>query len=209
MSTNTLLTKPIGDATTFGEAITAGLSTYDEESRFKYAPAMIQLLDRCWCDFGLRLWPSGDEGDEWRGSSDLFSPRDVAQWEKASVNVARKEYTKKLKGSVAEKDGNTIAGEVAPGEEDDGPIVSDQPEAVNDTQSSSEPPFLWRLWDGIFQSKPSSLNHSNLEQPSTKLGNHTTEVPTVPSEQSWFRREYDLRKHGIDIVIDFSWNRGN
>lgn len=205
ISTNTHLTKPIGDATTFGEAISANLTMYDEESRLKYAPAMIQLLDRCWCDFGISLWSTGNEGS---GPRDLFSPRDVSQWENASIKLAREGYVRKLKGSAAEKensDGTTAEGGIAP-EEEGKSVEADGSGAVNITRSSSESPFLWRLWDDIFQSTPSSLNHSSQEQAPIEAQNDTT-VPDTPSDQSWFRREYDLRKHGLDIVIDFSWSR--
>lgn len=207
ISTNTHLTKPIGDATTFGEAITANLSMYDEESRLKYAPAMIQLLDRCWCDFGIGLWSLGNEGVEARGN--LFSPRDVTQWENASIKTAREAYVRKLKGSVVEKDGGSSKSteEEVP-EEEDGSVKGDELGTVNNTRSSSDSPFLWRLWDDIFKSTPSSLNHSSQEQAQIESqDNDTIEVLDTPSNQSWFRREYDLRKHGLDIVIDFSWSR--
>jgi len=178
---------------------------YDEESRLKYAPTMIQLLDRCWCDFGLGRWSSGNEDGEVRGNYDIFSPRNVAHWEEANIVRARKEYVKKLKGGAGEKESDAGDVEAAPGEEE-GLVDPGQPTSINDTQTTREEPYLWRLWDRIFQSRPSSLNHSNQEQPLVKSQNHTTE-DRAPSNLPWFRREYDLRRHGMDIIIDFSWSR--
>ncbi|KLO08186.1 hypothetical protein SCHPADRAFT_944675 [Schizopora paradoxa] len=198
ISTNTLLTNPIGDARTFGDAISANLTMYDEENRIKYAPAMIQLIDRCWCDFGL--WSTSVEGDGKRG--DIFSPRDVSRWENASIQVARKDYARKLKESKKE---STVGDESASiGEKGAGEV--DESKTVDNTRSSTDSPFLWRLWDDIFQSTPSSLNHSSQEQAPSESQNDTI-IPDIPSNESWFRREYDLRKHGLDIVIDFSWSR--
>lgn len=211
ISTNTLLTQPIGNATTFAEAISANLSMYDEESRLKYAPAMIQLLDRCWCDFGLGLSSFGNDGGVMRG--DLFSPRDVTQWENASIQLAREDYVKKLKGNQAVEESSDASEEedAVEDEDEDDQIDTDEFGTVNGTRASAESPSLWRLWDSVFQSTPSSLNHSSTERAPSETQNDTTgsSVPDAPSNQSWFRREYDLRKHGLDIVIDFGWSRGS
>ncbi|EJD04575.1 uncharacterized protein FOMMEDRAFT_36571, partial [Fomitiporia mediterranea MF3/22] len=90
------LTYPIGDATTFGEALRANLSipSLDANSNLTSntdnlstdaigswnvnldLPPVVQLIDRCWCNVFSR--------------SGLFHPGDVAAWERESVDQARK-----------------------------------------------------------------------------------------------------------------------
>lgn len=209
------LTTPIGNATTFAEALAANRTQEEVESI--PLPPVIHLLDRCWCNLAS---PGG-----------LFAPSDLSLWEKASIERARWLMRKELNDakevaaaaeaisggaisdawdSRANSSGVSIHGPLSTG-------PSNSSEAKSNGSTDSLANRIRRLRDLFLLSfGPKSHTTSNeleLERPQENLMHRGDEPhsgsPPSPSAAPLplLRSYYDLRPYGLDVTIDFSWHR--
>lgn len=216
------LSKPIGNATTFAEAITDilvknGLKNSEddtlEEPLFSIQiPPMIQLVDRCWCSFSFSF-PSPGPSSETRRS--IFDPSDLSKWEMASIEHAANSL--RFGGAGLERPGvdheSTIGGRAI----SDRTTHANQQSSRDHTDSSLNADSTDHTWKLPF---PLSRIRNILRRQRTKsLAEHSHEtihevdddVHVSTSHDSDIYSQlpishfYDLRPYGLDITIDFSW----
>jgi hypothetical protein len=85
------------------------------------------------------------------------------------------------------------------------------------TEESTEHKTTWLQWFSKFSGSISTSLISEGNQPvrplkETLRGTETQKPESgssVPSPLPWLRRKYDLRPHGIDLIVDFGWNRSD
>jgi len=209
------LTSPIGNATTFAEALAANRTL--EEVEGAALPPVIHLLDRCWCNLAS---PNG-----------LFAPSELSLWERASIERARWRMRKEVKdardvAAAAEAISNGMISEGSDNRGDNSGLSnhgahssgpSDSPESKSERSNNSVVNRIRRLRDIIlFSFVPSSHSPSvelDLETPQDNLAQKENE-PHFDSASSsasvplpLLRSYYDLRPYGLDMTIDFSWHR--
>ncbi|OCB89496.1 hypothetical protein A7U60_g3291 [Sanghuangporus baumii] len=241
------LSRPVGNATTFREAILANLSLPDTSNSNQdpssslsahlelkpsngstkldgLLPPAIQLLDRCWCNIFSR--------------SGLFEPTDVSRWEMESVLVARKAIEMRAKNAVEENRESLSDREDSTEEVGSNERATGADDNVDGTYEGSS--FSLRgLRELLFPTaslastpkyrlKPSSPPCPSVVSPSeptvTPFGEpnipesqHTdpeaspitdfSTSPTPTQRLKLLRPYYDLRPYGIDITLDFHWDR--
>lgn len=211
----TSLTTPIGNATTFAEALAANRTQEEVES--VPLPPVIHLLDRCWCNLAS---PGG-----------LFAPSELSLWEKASIERARWRMRKELKDAKeAAAAAEAISGGVISDASDSranssgvsihGPL-STGPSNASETKSKGSTDSLAnrirRLRDLFSLSfglkSHTTSNELDPERPQDNLMQREDEShsgsPSSPSTapSPLLRSYYDLRPYGLDMTIDFSWHR--
>ncbi|KAJ3879339.1 hypothetical protein F5051DRAFT_371261 [Lentinula edodes] len=160
--------------TTFREGLTSTLSP----SYSKPLPSMIQPADRCWCDLS---------------TAGFFEPFNTSLWERMSVEklkdtlerqVRIEEKIKQLEFQVSE----------------------------NDTQSAQPSPTAYANVKSIAQGfwsllRSNGLMDPNPPSPPAELGtarNISDPMPAIGTPPlPLLRREYDLRRFGVGLVIDF------
>ncbi|KAL5518385.1 hypothetical protein ACEPAH_67 [Sanghuangporus vaninii] len=232
------LSRPVGDATTFREAILANLSlpdtsilNQDPSSSLSanlelkpsngstkvdgLLPPAIQLLDRCWCNIFSR--------------SGLFEPTDVSRWEMESVLVARKSIEARVKNAVGRNSEDLSDREesIEVGSSERATGADDNVEGADGGSSFSLRGLRELLFPTVspssapkYRLKPSSPPSPSVVSPSeptvTPFGEsnvpesyHTdfSTSPTPTQRLKLLRPYYDLRPYGIDITLDFHWDR--
>lgn len=179
-------------------------------------PTDIHIADHCWCDLT---------------SGKFFEPFDLAKWELESVVKLRDElqFQRQL---LAQTEEDTMEKDEArsEGEEPQAHVNStsnaNAPSAPNAPMYASKwPSIIGSMWSLLHP--PSRLPSASVSQPTSHEATSTlvassTSV-TTPTDTGLtsssvvlgvastslplFRREYDLRPYGFDMVIDFGWSR--
>ncbi|KAL5495817.1 hypothetical protein ACEPAI_1281 [Sanghuangporus weigelae] len=215
------LSRPVGSATTFREAIlansslldTSALKSQDPSSSLSanlelkplngstkldgLLPPAIQPLDRCWCNIFSR--------------SGLFEPTDVSRWEMENVLVARNAIEIRAK-NAAERNSECLSG----GEESTEEVgTSEGPTSVDGNVEDADGGSSFSL-RGLREllSEPTL---TPFEEPDVHESHHTDPEaspitdfsisPTPTRRLKLLRPYYDLRPYGIDITLDFHWDR--
>ncbi|KAJ3802586.1 hypothetical protein GGU11DRAFT_813355 [Lentinula aff. detonsa] len=161
----------------WGENITTfgdALNSTLSPSYSKSLPAVIQPADRCWCDLS---------------TASFFESFNTSQWERLSVE--------KLRNSLERQD--KIEEKIKQ--------LSESHSAENDTQAAVPAPaaranatsIVKRIWSLLrpkslpnpFHSLPVESDTRNISEP----------VPVV--DLPFLRREYDLSRFGVGLVVDF------
>lgn len=194
--TDTPLAQPWAEnITTFADAIRHRMPTLPPEK----VPAMIAVEEHCWCDV----------------SSGAFSPVNLTKWEEASVNrlvenlefviAAEKEADRKRQCEVV-----------------DGELKTNGTSCDDELQSSAprkrrRPRFpildLLELLGLAPAKHPFPLKAAN-DSSIPEERETTADVVTPPDAHlekpsvrlPWLRREYDLRRFGFAMVLDFGWS---
>ncbi|KAI5117808.1 hypothetical protein M0805_004568 [Coniferiporia weirii] len=217
---DTPLLNPIGNATTFAEAVRANLST--PPSTF---PPVIQLLDRCWCNAFA--------------ASGFFEPADTSAWELASVRrmqrslelAAVKEADDAISSEERMQASDTSADDEPASEE--GKDFTMQKES-NDSAAGatilapaaphkSTRPLLFHRLRNFVRPKTSSesvpspsatvskevqISQSSIPEPAYVASEAVTMETAFPGQPPpILRRYYDLRPYGLDVTVDFGWSR--
>ncbi|KAJ7837176.1 hypothetical protein B0H14DRAFT_3870513 [Mycena olivaceomarginata] len=171
--------------TTFAEALNATLATpYD-----KPLPPVMSTLDRCWCDF----WGNG-----------FFDPYNVSQWERASVLRLADEIERER------KEEQQVASEVEAPESSEPTEVEPMPRtaAPDPTPSArSIRGVAAGMWSVVHPYIQTIRAVAESKIPLFKMDNVTASAPveSLPA----LRWEYDLRTHGLGLIVDFGWTRSS
>ncbi|KAF9258615.1 hypothetical protein L218DRAFT_729072 [Marasmius fiardii PR-910] len=198
---DTPLSKPWADnITTFGEALNASLtaSSYWEYEQAKSLPSVIHPVDRCWCDFS---------------SGSFFEPFNTSHWEITSVRRAKAQIEKQLKLDEASQalgepkatktDEQATTGMEMPrtASPSTPPSPSSSSSTVLRSGFTSIRPTLWKFVQSLRRpgsdGQPSSIDSSNSASAESNSA----------KPLSLIRGEYDLRRYGIGMFVDFRWSR--
>ena len=200
------------NVTTYADALRFVLPNLPEDK----LPTTISIADRCWCDL----------------SHGFFAPFNNTKWEELSVTRVKDSLEKEL--AAEERAREQARCEAAGGEQNTGSgaceVPQDEPAAPEPTPSPSlsfPESLIWKFAQRLrSRGKTAStvpINDSLVEGPEpTQASNPSkgyleahgavTGVPkvTIVPEQSpvrlpWLRREYDLRRFGFAMVLDFGW----
>ena len=154
---------------------------------------VMNLMDRCWCDFS---------------SGSFFDPFNVTRWELASVKRFTKELVlererAKEKEREREAKGNGVELEPESDSASSGfaaptPPPAPRPSATASSEKDNKKsPFevlrsaFWRAPSIVSISNPPSLSDAPLQE---------ERRPVAPGE-------FDLEPYGFDLVLDFRWTR--
>jgi hypothetical protein len=190
------------NVTTFAEALNASLSPlppqYTSLPIQIPLPSVIRAVDRCWCDFS---------------TSRFFDPFNVTEWERSSVE--------KLKGEVEMQRRLVLAMSEAAEEERNTQNaafranVNSSSSSIETTSSSERTANIMSILRSIYRS--ADLSQTPPPPPSRVAPADASPAPSasmthVPSPEtmqprSLLRKEYDLREHNMDLIIDFGWSR--
>lgn len=163
----------------------------------KELPDVVQLVDRCWCDFS---------------SGGFFEPYNVTHWEYVSLQRVKSDLENEKKAEET-KAGTTenVASNLTPS---------------TTTTSTSKPRALTSLQKTVLAGSFTmesirSLIHEmtgikrdfvspSLQQPSSTTANLVPNIPVQTETTSHkvlplLRKEYDFRPYGFGVVVDFSW----
>ena len=179
-------------------------------------PSDIPTADHCWCDLT---------------SGKFFEPFDMMHWELESVVRVKEEleFQQRLQAATdveAKEDTAEVEGEVHGQTELLGLNDNSTSTSVNNASSSTASKWpsifgtIWPFLQAPVQRPPVPEQHvisetpeSNAVEP-TATSSETVEpvsstsvapVSTTPLPR--FRREYDLRQYGFEMVVDFGWTR--
>lgn len=160
----------------------------------------VQMLSRCWCDFQ---------------STPFFGYPNVTEWERDSIRAAI-EAANLTQPSLPEP----AEGEVLEAEQTVEPSVEDTPT----TSSWLIHPFAshrmrrWYKWVDflhgrqepaiVAQSESSDAPVDDVEpHEGQEQSGQGPESQSSKEELPRFRRKYDLRPYGVDLIVDFGWRR--
>ncbi|RPD81609.1 hypothetical protein L226DRAFT_564291 [Lentinus tigrinus ALCF2SS1-7] len=207
----TPLVPPWSDnVTTYADALRSMLPNLPQEK----LPTTIPVADRCWCDL----------------SHGFFAPFNNTKWEELSVMRAKENLEKEM--AAEEMAREQAMCEAAGGEETMGSgackVLEAEPATPEETPipSLSFPESLiWKFVQrlrsrgkatGAIPSAPSKAEVLESSQESEEFSepeatvSDAPKVTTSPEQSSvrlpWLRREYDLRRFGFAMVLDFGWS---
>ena len=147
-------------------------------------PAIIKLMDRCWCDFS---------------SGNLFEPFNLTRWEVLSVERLKDD----LEGKVP------IGGIGSQSQMGTTTTTNDTAALVAPTSGPTAPHVEKRSTISTLRStfwKARSPTVSNdLEQHQDTTASPTP--PAVEEERHIASGEFDLQPYGFDLILDFRWTR--
>ena len=175
-------------------------------------PTDIHIADHCWCDLT---------------SGKFFEPFDLAKWEMESVVKLRDELhfqrqlLAQIEEDILEKDETSSGGE-EPQAHVNGTSNTGAPSAPNaPTYATKWPSVIGSVWSLFHPS--SRLPSASVPQPTSHEATSSSTPATTPTDTGpisssvvpgvaptslpLFRREYDLRPYGFDMVVDFGWSR--
>lgn len=166
--------------TTFAEALNATITP----GYAKPLPSVMRAADRCWCDFS---------------SGNFFEPFNVTRWEETSVHKLRDELERQQKIEEAKEKQLTKQKGRAGSESRMPRTAAPTSGSTVGSKAKAGSQALWSLL-------------SPLRFPFTRTASHpeedlSTSVHNDPPSTSFFRKEYDLRSYGLEMVIDFGWTR--
>ncbi|KAJ3713575.1 hypothetical protein C8R42DRAFT_684383 [Lentinula raphanica] len=161
--------------TTFGEALISTLSP----SYSKPLPTMIHPADRCWCDLS---------------TAGFFESFNTSQWEKLSIEKLRNSLERQEK--VEEKIKQQL--EPQPAENDTLTAVPGSTARFNTTSITQGLWSLLRPKRSQTSAKPPVVE---LDMPSRNSSETDFVVESAPLPL--LRREYDLSRFGVGIILDF------
>jgi len=176
--TNPLSTSWSENVTTFAEALNASLTNTDVQ-----LPSVMRVVDRCWCDFS---------------NGDLFEPYNVTNWERISVERLREDLERKNKVEDTQSVAGGDIGKLAPNEGEISQAAA--------CESRSPARRLRSIFDPLYR-KPRRSHAPPPLQPPQDIPKDKSPEPTSNENLPLIRREYDLRPHGLGIIIDFGWTR--
>ncbi|CAA7260003.1 unnamed protein product [Cyclocybe aegerita] len=184
------LTTPWADnITTFSDALNATLSS----NYTKPLPPVMRAADRCWCDFS---------------GGGLFEPFNVSRWEYNSVRRLSRELIRQAK-AVEKANQDTQ-------QESPQSSISTEIPTPTPTRATLNPENVW--WRLFHRPTPSTssadptINHPvtamSTQQPATMTEQRTQVVSTPESttQLPLLRKQYDLRRYGVGLIIDWSWS---
>ena len=195
--TSTLSVPWSENVTTFADALRASLSNPDTP-----LPSAMPVVDRCWCDFSM-------------GS--VFEPFNVSNWERLSVENMKDELDEHRDDQPEESPDVSDS-------ERSSPVSVDAD--VNPSLSISDavmPPSVapsgaslqsWLSISSLF-TRESKLDVPAAAPPPSPtdpisttddINDSTIPSPTPSHDLPYLRRVYDLRPHGLDLVVDFGWS---
>lgn len=182
------------------------ITTFADALRYKLpdlpphkVPQMIPIEEHCWCDV----------------SSGIFSAVNLTKWEERSVNRLAEELESVI---AAEKE----AERKQRCEAVDEGVKTNGTSCDTDLQSTPSrkrrrPRLPFHKLLELFGLVPTPSNNSGLQPANDTLASSGREEnsssgpasdanPQRPSLRlPWFRREYDLRRFGFAMVLDFGW----
>lgn len=173
--------------TTFYDALNAtippGLDLHE------YAPPIIRVNDRCWCDF----------------TSGMFEPYDMQRWERESVEKLAAEMVQQMK----ERTGQLVDEEELSGIAEENPSLEETHSPTNHTahvipnQKSAFSAIRSMFSKSEARDSPSITTTGDPPVAATTLITHSAQT-SPPSPRRPL--EYDLNPYGFDLVIDFHWS---
>ncbi|KAI0771023.1 hypothetical protein BD413DRAFT_72839 [Trametes elegans] len=196
VSIDTPLVRPWSpNITTFADALRYKLPDLPPEK----VPDMMPIEEHCWCDT----------------TNGAFAPVNLTRWEEASVNrlveslqrdiAAEQELARRRRCEEQESEAKA-----------NGTSCADEHPVLPPRKGRRRKFPLLNLLDlfGLSPISPSTLPAYDPDEPATPPAQeaHTggQPEPTTPpragsAKLPWFRREYDLRKFGFAMVLDFGW----
>ena len=206
LSLTTTLSVPWSEnVTTFADALRASLSDPDTP-----LPPAMPVVDRCWCDFSM-------------GS--VFEPFNVSHWERLSVENMKDELDEHHDEQPEESPDVSDSERSGPVDADANPPLSISepvmPPSVTPSGSHLASMPSWLSISSLFtrESKLDAPDQPPAAAPSPPsptepvLTTNDADEPTTPSpsptpphDLPYLRRVYDLRPHGLDLVVDFGWS---
>jgi hypothetical protein len=178
--------------TTFGQALQASLSRPDIP-----LPSFMRVIDRCWCDFST---PS------------IFEPFNISNWEYTSVMRVKENLEQQNRSEdVPQTEPELASNEIVSGTSDSVPLTATS--APSDVFRGG-----WLPKFSLYYHEPeaSSSHDPPLPEPEILPADQPpipdVEVPTPiltwdkNEKLPFFRRKYDLRPYGMDMVVDFGWS---
>ncbi|KAG8784403.1 hypothetical protein FRC15_003309 [Serendipita sp. 397] len=185
----------------FQPASIATFNSTEQEALWK--AGSIQLLSRCWCDFQR---------------TPFFGYHNTTQWEIDSLQAAVDSMNITITPSQGEGDVTETVQE-AENPRSTSSSFSQRWFSVSDEYSSSSTRTGRKWIDTIWRYKeeesnlerstaaPAADNFAHPEDAgSASAPEKVLNLPDGDSKPShWLRRKYDLRSHGIDLIVDFGW----
>jgi hypothetical protein len=185
---NTPLSSPWSEnITTLGQALEASLSRPEIP-----LPSFMRVIDRCWCDFS---------------TTSIFEPFNISSWEYASVMRIKENLEQQNQPEdVPQTEPEVPSNDTVSGTSDSMPLTT--------TSAVFRGGWLPKFSLYYHEPEASSNDDPPLPEPEAPLADQPpipdVEVPTPisnPNEKlPFFRRKYDLRPHGMDMIIDFGWS---
>ncbi|KAF9015416.1 hypothetical protein BDQ17DRAFT_1295211 [Cyathus striatus] len=186
---------------TFADALRASLAP-DYPRPF---PTVIRAVDRCWCDFS---------------AGNFFQPFNISNWEHASVQKLKAELEHQPGSRVSDASDGSEAVSVSNAEASDAVQLS---MAASDDSSKLGFSDSWNSWGrlpsfnlrkvlslpGLFVSLSASTDDTASHSSSIKIPTQESHGETMPDDEhglSFVRKDYDLRRYGLELVVDLGWS---
>jgi len=161
--------------TTFSDALNASIPLSASPS---HKPAIIKLVDRCWCDLTF---------------GELFEPFNVKRWEAKSLDRLRAEMERERE---SEGDGTDRSKKQEEGSESNAAVTGDN-SSVSKGEGLKSKGALSTL-QRVFWRRGSDPTTSNDLHNTSNF--NLSSIPTRPGE-------LNLLSSGFDLVLDFKWSR--
>ncbi|KAG8800593.1 hypothetical protein FRC17_006838, partial [Serendipita sp. 399] len=185
----------------------ASLAAFKETEREAiWKAGSIELLSRCWCDFQR---------------TPFFGYHNTTQWEIDSLRVAVDSMNITLPPvqEVEPKNATEASQDIGHPQSNSGSFLQ-RWFSGSDKSSSTRTGRKWidTIWreqehDSLQdQSTMPPLAEEPLsEDDGSKLepGGESNPPKAAPESSKWLRRKYDLRPHGIDLIVDFGWGESD
>ncbi|KAI0358972.1 hypothetical protein OH77DRAFT_1518240 [Trametes cingulata] len=181
--------------TTFADALRYKMPDLPQEK----VPDMIPIEEHCWCDV----------------SSGAFAPVNLTKWEEASVNRLVDNLEKDIAAERAAERRRQCEAEEAENKTNGTSCADQLPSTPPRRRRRRTFPILNLLEVfGLGPASPrralrkrkSDATPTQEQEPNADGGPKPDANPQQPSVQlPWFRREYDLRRFGFAMVLDFGW----
>ncbi|KII86400.1 hypothetical protein PLICRDRAFT_56110 [Plicaturopsis crispa FD-325 SS-3] len=169
---------------TFGDALNASIYPVVEMPQ----PPVIRLQDRCWCD--LR-------------SGSVFAPFNVTDWEFTSVQrLAAHMLSRKKREMQSELEEQARARNESSVDTEEDVVTATLPSTSAPVRTG--PAALLSTLRSIFRKSHSDPPETSITVNETSSSSERLSVGTFALPP--LRKEYDLRSHGLDLIVDFGWS---
>jgi len=155
----------------------------------------IRLIDRCWCEFT---------------TTNFFQPYDVGRWELLSID-----HERKLRQKEARVEAVSVASQEGPPSPESMQVTAEVTEAsmtpAETVRSLLRSPTLvvskvGKLWASWLERR-SPLQVTATEDVEPSKSSKIDEPTPTPGPPPLLPSQYDLRPHGLGVVVDFGWGR--
>ncbi|KAF8342325.1 uncharacterized protein EI90DRAFT_3116276 [Cantharellus anzutake] len=152
----------------------------------------VRLIDHCWCEFT---------------TTNFFHPFDVDRWQLLSIDHERKLRQKEARDEAS-----------PPTSQDNVPVGPTTPPTTQPSLTSPETErslahsstsLIFKVGKMLASwSERRSVSQENVADSVEPTNHSKVEEPTpFPTSAPLLRRQYDLRPHGLGVVVDFGWGR--